>query len=47
MGLEGMPQYEPRFDLSSPSYRLGKDMAVTMHGDLKVTEDKFFGHYTK
>lgn len=42
MGLSGMPQYEPRFDLSSPAYSLKDNEALTMHGATKVSRDPAF-----
>lgn len=42
MGIRGMPQYEPRFDLSSPSYRMTEKNVTTMHGQYPVRQDPRF-----
>lgn len=42
MGIEGMPQYEKRFDLSSPAYNMTQSNVATMHGKYLVKEDPLY-----
>ena len=42
MGLKGVPQYERRFDLSSPGYGLNEKNAMTMHNLYKASDDPEF-----
>lgn len=39
MGIEGAPHVENNLDITSPSYNLTKDTALTMHGEKKISND--------
>lgn len=39
MGLEGVPSYDPKYDLSSKSYDLKPEEVLTMYGKKRVIDD--------
>ena len=40
LGIEGMPHTDLQYDLASKDYRLAKENALTLHGSVKVADEK-------